>query len=47
MRPMLATLTEALPQGPGWVHEVKWDGMRVLADVRGGGLTLTLSLIHI
>ena len=41
MRPMLATLTEALPQGPGWVHEVKWDGMRVLADVRGGGLTLT------
>lgn len=41
MRPMLATLTESLPQGPGWVHEVKWDGMRVLADVRGGGLTLT------
>lgn len=41
MRPMLATLAEAVPRGPDWVHEVKWDGMRVLADARGGGLTLT------
>lgn len=41
MRPMLATLTESVPRGPEWVHEVKWDGMRVLADAKGGGLTLT------
>lgn len=41
MRPMLATLTESVPTGPEWVHEVKWDGMRVLAEAKGGALTLT------
>src|SRR5699024_10815824 len=41
MRPMLATLTETVPTGDEWVHEVKWDGMRLLADAKGGGLTLT------
>jgi bifunctional non-homologous end joining protein LigD len=40
MRPMLATSTTAVPEGDSWVHEVKWDGMRVLADVRGGRLSL-------
>ena len=29
--PMLAT-TGALPAGPGWSYEFKWDGVRVLAD---------------
>ena len=38
---MLATLTESVPTGAEWVHEVKWDGMRILADAKGGGLTLT------
>ncbi len=33
MRPMLATRGSRVPTGPGWLHEVKWDGMRVLADV--------------
>ena len=41
MRPMLASPATAIPDGAGWVHEVKWDGMRVLADVRDGRLTLT------
>ncbi|HBO54434.1 non-homologous end-joining DNA ligase [Janibacter terrae] len=41
MRPMLATATESVPAGPGWAHEVKWDGMRVIAEAKGGGLTLT------
>jgi bifunctional non-homologous end joining protein LigD len=41
MRPMLATAVDAVPKGAGWVHEVKWDGVRVLADVRDGALTLT------
>lgn len=41
MRPMLATPAAAVPTGPAWVHEVKWDGMRVLADIHGGQLTLT------
>lgn len=40
MKPMLATLAERVPTGPEWVHEVKWDGMRVLADVRDGRVTL-------
>jgi bifunctional non-homologous end joining protein LigD len=41
MRPMLATRGTHVPTGEEWVHEVKWDGMRVLADVRDGGLRLT------
>src|SRR3712207_2213403 len=31
----------ALLVGPEWLHEVKWDGMRVLADVPDRRLTLT------
>lgn len=38
---MLATAATAVPTGPEWVHEIKWDGMRVLADISGGRLTLT------
>lgn len=41
MRPMLATPTTSVPSGPQWLHEVKWDGMRILADVQGGRLVLT------
>src|SRR4051794_23861996 len=37
---MLATVAERVPTGPGWVHEVKWDGMRVLVDVRDGVVTI-------
>jgi bifunctional non-homologous end joining protein LigD len=45
MRPMLATSGTArpgsgVPTGPGWVHEIKWDGVRLLADVRDGRLSL-------
>ncbi|MGH3023253.1 MAG: DNA ligase D [Gaiellaceae bacterium] len=39
--PMLATLAREVPTGPGWLYEVKWDGYRALADVRGGEVTLT------
>jgi bifunctional non-homologous end joining protein LigD len=41
MRPMLATAANSVPSGPDWVHEVKWDGMRILADVHDGTLMLT------
>jgi bifunctional non-homologous end joining protein LigD len=34
--PMLATATKAVPSGEEWLHEVKWDGVRVLLDVREG-----------
>ena len=33
MRPMLATRGTHVPTGDDWSHEVKWDGMRILADV--------------
>jgi bifunctional non-homologous end joining protein LigD len=33
VRPMLATRGSHVPTGDEWLHEVKWDGMRVLADL--------------
>ena len=38
MRPMLATKGTRVPHGSEWLHEVKWDGMRVLVDVHEGEL---------
>jgi bifunctional non-homologous end joining protein LigD len=38
--PMLATRGDRVPTGAGWAHEVKWDGMRVLVDVREGRLRI-------
>lgn len=40
MRPMLASAGTVIPAGPQWAHEIKWDGMRVLAEVSGGRLRL-------
>ena len=34
MRPMLASKGTHVPTGDEWVHEVKWDGVRALTDVR-------------
>jgi bifunctional non-homologous end joining protein LigD len=34
--PMLATLAAEVPKGDGWIYEVKWDGYRAIAYVRGG-----------
>jgi len=33
---MLATPGRHVPTGPEWAHEVKWDGVRILADVTTG-----------
>jgi bifunctional non-homologous end joining protein LigD len=44
VQPMLATANDdgaPPPVGDAWMHEVKWDGMRVLADVSDGRLRLT------
>jgi len=39
---MLATPSKVLPPDDGrWAHEMKWDGMRVLAEVHGGRVTLS------
>jgi bifunctional non-homologous end joining protein LigD len=40
-RPMLATLADEIPKGSGWLFEVKWDGYRAIADIRGGEARLT------
>jgi bifunctional non-homologous end joining protein LigD len=37
---MLATLVEAPPAGRGWIYEIKYDGVRVLAARRGRALAL-------
>ncbi len=39
-RPMLATPADAVPHGELWSYEVKFDGYRALAHVRGGDCTL-------
>jgi len=39
MRPMLA-IAGPQPIGAEWLHEVKWDGLRILADVSQSGLQL-------
>lgn len=38
--PMKATLVEALPEGPEWSYEVKWDGYRALAAKHGEAVRL-------
>src|SRR6187200_3360152 len=40
-RPQLATLTERLPHGAGWLFEPKWDGYRAIVAVDGGEARLT------
>ena len=34
--PMLATPADSVPAGQGWLFEVKWDGYRAIATMRGG-----------
>lgn len=36
LTPQLATLVDEVPEGDGWIHEIKYDGYRLLALVRGG-----------
>jgi bifunctional non-homologous end joining protein LigD len=41
MRPMLATPGKTVPPGEQWTHEVKWDGVRALTEIRDGTLRMT------
>jgi bifunctional non-homologous end joining protein LigD len=41
MRPMLATKGTHVPTGDEWSHEIKWDGVRLLADVSKDRIRLT------
>src|SRR5207244_1424379 len=38
--PMLATLTDRPSPDPNWLFEIKWDGVRALARIDDGALTL-------
>lgn len=38
--PQLATLVTTPPEGEEWVHELKYDGYRILCRVNGDGVTL-------
>ena len=40
MAPQLATLVSTSPEGPEWVHELKYDGYRMLCRVKDGTATL-------
>lgn len=40
LAPELATLVDAAPEGDDWVHEIKFDGYRVLARLSQGEVTL-------
>jgi bifunctional non-homologous end joining protein LigD len=40
VRPQLATLVQAAPEGDEWFHEIKLDGYRVLARVERGRVRL-------
>ncbi|MHB8791075.1 MAG: DNA ligase D [Desulfobulbaceae bacterium] len=40
IQPQLATLVTEPPAGEAWLHEIKLDGYRILAKVRGGRVTL-------
>ena len=35
-KPMLATLDTSIPHGDDWAYEVKFDGFRAVAYIRGG-----------
>ena len=40
VEPMLATLTDRPFSDPNWLFEIKWDGVRALARIENGALTL-------
>ena len=44
--PQLAVLVSQPPKGKGWVHEIKFDGYRLLAFVEGGSAKLVTRRGH-
>ena len=38
--PQLAKLGDVAPSGPQWIHEVKWDGYRLVATIVGDAVRL-------
>jgi len=40
IEPMLATLSDRPFSDPNWLFEIKWDGVRAMARIENGDLTL-------
>ena len=40
IKPQLTRLVDEAPAGPGWLHEIKYDGYRMHARIDGGKATL-------
>jgi DNA ligase D-like protein (predicted ligase) len=40
IKPELAALVKAAPDGPGWLHEIKLDGYRMLARIDSGSVKI-------
>jgi bifunctional non-homologous end joining protein LigD len=40
LRPMLATLTDKPFDDADWIFETKWDGFRLMAEVKDGSVAL-------
>jgi bifunctional non-homologous end joining protein LigD len=40
VKPGLAKLVDETPQGPGWIHEMKYDGYRIMSYIEAGKVTL-------
>jgi len=40
LQPQLATVSLKAPKGDGWLHEIKYDGYRLLARIEGGKVRL-------
>jgi bifunctional non-homologous end joining protein LigD len=38
--PMKGTLADAPPRGPGWLYEIKWDGVRAICFVENGSIRM-------
>lgn len=38
--PQLAKLADAPPDGDGWIHEIKFDGYRIISVIKAGKVTL-------
>jgi bifunctional non-homologous end joining protein LigD len=39
LQPQLATLVNSVPQGDEWLHEIKFDGYRILCRIDGGRIS--------
>jgi bifunctional non-homologous end joining protein LigD len=46
IEPMLAMAAEELPVGPGWLHERKYDGVRIGSPLRAGRPSLLTRMGH-